>query len=141
MDRETGDEIRSLDVETNIDSSPSIADGLAYVGINLDAIYALNISNGELVWWYQFETGLGATGQPKPSFRTSPTIANGVLYIGHEAGDVYALKLRTLRGDDLAHYENGSVRCIVGARVGVQFTHRKHVLTDPFLCSAHSTLL
>jgi outer membrane protein assembly factor BamB len=62
-------------------SSPSVANGYVFAGSNEGAVYCLNSSNGELVWYYP-------TGSDVAS---SPAIDNGRVYIGAYNGNVYAL--------------------------------------------------
>jgi eukaryotic-like serine/threonine-protein kinase len=62
-------------------SSPAVAAGVVYFGSWDNYVFALNASNGNMVWSY-------CTGG---FLFTSPAIANGVLYIGSYDGYVYAL--------------------------------------------------
>ena len=61
-------------------SSPAVAGGVLYVGSYDGKVYALNASNGTLVWNY-------TTGDMVVS---SPAIANGIVYIGSFDHVVYA---------------------------------------------------
>jgi outer membrane protein assembly factor BamB len=70
-----------------VDSSPAVGNGVAYIGSNYDNVYALNASTGAQLWSH-------ATGAPVDS---SPAVANGVVYVGSEA-----LNART--GDKLWSY-------------------------------------
>ncbi len=63
-------------------NSPTIANGVAYVGSTDDKVYALEASTGALLWSY-------ATGGPIES----PTVVNGMVYIGSFDGNVYAFHL------------------------------------------------
>jgi outer membrane protein assembly factor BamB len=62
-------------------SSPTIANGVVYVGTGDGYVYALKASDGTRLWRYL--TG-GAV--------STPTVVNGVVYIGSADGYVYALK-------------------------------------------------
>ena len=55
-------------------SSPTVADGVVYVGSYNDKVYALNATTGHLLWSYE-------TGGPVVS---SPAVKNGVVYVGSE---------------------------------------------------------
>ena len=66
-------------------SSPTIADGVLFVG-NLDShLYALNAKNGTLRW--RFQTGTEVT--------SSPVAAGGVVYFGGQDKLLYALDAKT----------------------------------------------
>lgn len=68
-----------------IDSSPAVANGIVYFGTNWGGtttngtIYAVNVSNGELVWAYS----------PPNYIMSSPFIYGGKLYIGADDGYLY----------------------------------------------------
>lgn len=106
-------------------SSPTVANGLAYVGSYDHKVYALNASTGAKRW--SFTTGdvvnspptvasglvyvnswdrtmyalNAATGAKRWSFTTgaqeasSPTVVNGLVYVGSANGKVYALNAST----------------------------------------------
>ena len=65
-------------------SSPSVANGVVYVGGG-DDIYALNAVTGALLWKY-------TTAGPVQS---SPAVADGVVYVGSEDDNLYALNATT----------------------------------------------
>jgi len=62
-------------------SSPTVVNGIVYVGSNDHKIYALDATTGEKVWSY---ATLGAV-------ESSPTVANGIVYVGSDDNIVYAL--------------------------------------------------
>jgi outer membrane protein assembly factor BamB len=66
-------------------SSPSVVDGIVYVGSQDKNIYAIEASNGNLIW--KFTTN-GA-------IISSPAVANGKVYVGSEDGYVYCLNANT----------------------------------------------
>jgi outer membrane protein assembly factor BamB len=68
-----------------VSSSPSVADGILYVGSQDKNIYALNANTGSLLWKY-------ATNSPVES---SPAVANGKVYTGGDDGYVYCLNAKT----------------------------------------------
>ncbi len=68
-----------------VESSPTVANGTAYVGSDDDNVYALNATTGAKVW--TFATGSSVT--------SSPAVANGVVYVGSYDDDVYALNATT----------------------------------------------
>jgi outer membrane protein assembly factor BamB len=61
-------------------SSPSIVDDIAFVGSYDGNVYALNASNGNLVWSYKTDDIVVS----------SPAAANGVVYVGSYDHTVYA---------------------------------------------------
>jgi outer membrane protein assembly factor BamB len=73
--------------ETNgsVISSPSVVDGVAYVGSQDKNIYAIGAWSGSLIWKY-------ATDGPVIS---SPAVANGRVYVGSEDGYAYSLDSNT----------------------------------------------
>jgi outer membrane protein assembly factor BamB len=78
-----------------VSSSPAVANGVVYAGLN-DDIYALNANNGAELW--QFTTG--------GPVNSSPAVANGVVYIGSNDDNVYALNAAS--GAELWHFTTGN---------------------------------
>ena len=68
-------------------SSPTVADGVVYVGSSsIDGHpYALDAATGKLLWRYE------AGGR----VYSSPTVADGVVYVGSDDGHLYALDAAT----------------------------------------------
>jgi outer membrane protein assembly factor BamB len=66
-------------------SSPSVVNGVVYVGSDDDHVYALNVTTGAHLWNY-------STASP---VRSSPAVAYGVVYIGCNDGNFYALNANT----------------------------------------------
>ena len=77
-------------------SSPTVASGIVYVGSNNGKVFALNASNGAVLWSYQ-------TGGEVYS---SPALADGVVYFGSWDKCIYALN--ALTGAMLWSYQTGS---------------------------------
>jgi outer membrane protein assembly factor BamB len=67
-------------------SSPTIADGVVYIGSMNDNFYALNASTGTLIWNYTTGNSI---------VFSSAAVANGIAYVGSEDGDVYAFNAST----------------------------------------------
>ena len=63
-------------------SSPTVVNGVVYIGSEDNSIYALDASSGDLVWKYT--TGDQIT-------LSSPAYADGEVYIGSNDGNIYAL--------------------------------------------------
>ena len=68
-----------------ITSSPSIADGIVYVGSHDKKIYANDAEDGSEIW--SFETGYKVFA--------SPAVVNGKVYTGSDDGNVYCLNAKT----------------------------------------------
>ena len=64
-------------------SSPTVADGVVYVGSRDNYLYALDAGSGELVWRY-------LTGDDVDS---SPTVADGVVYVSSRDSYVYGIAI------------------------------------------------
>ena len=70
-------------------SSPSLANGVVYIGSDDGNIYALDAISGALKWKYT----LGSPGYL--SVASSPAVVEGVVYIGSADKNVYALDANT----------------------------------------------
>lgn len=68
-----------------VHSSPTVADGVVYVGSGDDNLYALNAATGSQIWSYNTSAYV----------ESSPAIVNSVVYVGSYDGDVYALNAAT----------------------------------------------
>ncbi len=62
-------------------SSPAVADGKVYFGLDNSYVYALDAFTGDLVWSYKTE---GAV-------QSSPAIYDGLLFVGSSDGNLYAI--------------------------------------------------
>jgi hypothetical protein len=85
-----------------VESSPTVADGVVYVGSlgsngRQGSVYALDASTGNKIWSYQ--TGSNYV-------YSSPAVAGGDVYIGSFDGNVYALDAST--GNKIWNYPTGS---------------------------------
>ncbi len=87
-------------------SSPSIVDGIVYVGSQDTHLYALGASNGSLIW--KFKT--------QDYIVSSPAVAGGKVFTGGDDGYVYCLDART--GEFLwKTFVNGDVEYTYGSLV------------------------
>lgn len=68
-----------------IQSSPTLANGILYVGSNDGAVYAFNPPNPDPVWTFQTDDQV----------ISSPTVADGVVYVGSADYKLYALDAAT----------------------------------------------
>jgi succinyl-CoA synthetase beta subunit len=98
LNAKTGVELWSYPTGGDIDSSPAVVNGVAYVGSDDKNVYALNASTGAKLWSYR-------TGGKVYS---SPAVANGVVYVGSKDGKVYALDAK-VNFDDNALYRHKQV--------------------------------
>jgi len=71
---------RPLDGEYSV-SSPAVADGKVYFGLDNGYVYALDAFTGDLAWCYKTE---GAV-------QSSPAISDGLLFVGSSDGNLYAI--------------------------------------------------
>jgi outer membrane protein assembly factor BamB len=62
-----------------VDSSPTVSNGIVYVGSDNGWIYALNATTGQVVW----QTNTGAP------VNSSPTVTNGVVFFGSGSGYMF----------------------------------------------------
>jgi outer membrane protein assembly factor BamB len=69
----------------SIHSSPTVVDGVVYVGSRDGYLYALDAATGEKLW--AFKTGSWV--------ESSPAVVGGVVYCGSNDGNLYALDART----------------------------------------------
>jgi outer membrane protein assembly factor BamB len=75
-------------------SSTAVAEGMVFIGTHsgtLDALYALDIKNGETIWRYP------QTGYLQGPLGSSPAVADGVVFFGTKAPDskLYAIDAYT----------------------------------------------
>jgi outer membrane protein assembly factor BamB len=62
-------------------SSPAVADGKVYFGLDNGYVYALDALTGDIIWSYKTEG----------SVQSSPAISDGLLYVGSNDGNLYAI--------------------------------------------------
>jgi outer membrane protein assembly factor BamB len=62
-------------------SSPGVADGKVYFGLDDGSVYALDAFDGDLIWSYK-------TGG---SVQSSPAVSDGLLFVGSNDGKLYAI--------------------------------------------------
>jgi outer membrane protein assembly factor BamB len=77
----TGIEIWHYFTEGDISSSPSMANGIVYVGSRDNRLHALNATSGAKLW--DFMTG--------GWIESSPSVANGTVFVGSRDGHIYAI--------------------------------------------------
>lgn len=96
-----------------IPSSPAVADGMVFVGATDRYLYALNETNGRLLWKYMPGGGIHRS--------QCPAVASGMVFIGTDGPRIFALNQTT--GFPVWTYETGgcvrSPPTVVGNRVYV----------------------
>ncbi|MDQ0935146.1 serine/threonine-protein kinase [Streptomyces turgidiscabies] len=66
-------------------ASPTVADGVVYIGSDTDDLYALDTETGVLRW--TFTTGADVSSKP--------TVADGTVYLGSQDSNLYAVDVGT----------------------------------------------
>lgn len=120
---------------STINSSPVVANGILYISATDKTLYALDASNGDILWNYTFlgngiasspavsegvvyvgaalglfafdaKTGTELWVKPAYAYSSSPAVVDGVVYFGSTDTHVYALNAST--GTELWNYTTGS---------------------------------
>jgi outer membrane protein assembly factor BamB len=71
--------------ENKVCSSPSVVDGVVYVGSYDNYLYAIDVATGTMKW--RFDAGY--------CIDSSPAIVDGVVYVGSDDGNLYAVDMNT----------------------------------------------
>jgi len=74
-----------------IEASPVTADGVLYIGSWDGYEYALNASNGTLLWKQFLGINPATRRCPAKGITSTATVVNGVVYVGGGDGNLYAL--------------------------------------------------
>jgi outer membrane protein assembly factor BamB len=90
-------------------SSPTVDNGIVYVGSQDKNVYALNALNGDLIW--KFATG--------GSIEDSAAVANGMVYIESDDGYLYCLNAN-----------NGALNWQTSVGSNLHFTYANLILTS-----------
>jgi outer membrane protein assembly factor BamB len=106
-----------------VSTSPTVADGVVYVGSEGGIVYALNASSGAKIWSYA--TGDGCeTGEECDPIASSAAVVNGRVYVGSLYGNLYALRAAT--GGPLWRYQTGGF-CLLVSDSGRRHRFRRVV--------------
>lgn len=81
LDAETGAERWTYATAMPLGHSPTIANGVAYVGGFDKKIHAINATTGKGIWTFEAEAG----------FQTNPVVQNNTVYMGSRDGYFYAV--------------------------------------------------
>ena len=82
LNAENGDVAWRFDTEMPLGNSPTIHDGVAYVGGFDRKLYALSASNGHLLWSFD---------EAKAGYTANPLVVNNEVIIGNRDGHMYAV--------------------------------------------------
>ncbi|MCB0193210.1 MAG: PQQ-binding-like beta-propeller repeat protein, partial [Anaerolineae bacterium] len=82
LDAATGNEVWRFDTEMPLGHSPTVVDGVVYVGGFDKRVYALNADTGSLIWTFE---------EAKGGFSTNPLVVDGKVLMGSRDGYFYAL--------------------------------------------------
>lgn len=85
LDAKTGKKLWSYLTRGAVLGTPTIANGMVYIGSQDDSLYALDANSGAFRW--RFDGSFG--------FRAAPLIVDGVVYAPSQDGYVYALDARS----------------------------------------------
>ncbi|MEW6651374.1 MAG: PQQ-binding-like beta-propeller repeat protein, partial [Chloroflexota bacterium] len=97
-----GAEVWRFDTELPLGNSPTVADGVVYVGGFDRRLYALRVSDGALLWSYN---GAGA------GYSTNPLVVGGRVILGNRDGAMYAIGAHgsASQGQLLWKYQTGGL--------------------------------
>ena len=98
LNASTGEVIWDLDSSPSRDETgPTIHDGVVYFGTLDSKIYAVNASDGEIIWVFNATSAI----------RSTPTGHEGYLFVGSEDGTLYAMDASS-RGPEASLFWNFS---------------------------------
>jgi outer membrane protein assembly factor BamB len=82
LDADNGALVWRFDTEMPLGNSPTVKDGVVYVGGHDRKLYALNAATGQLLWSFN---------QAKAGFDTNPLVVAGRVFVGNRDGKMYAI--------------------------------------------------
>ena len=71
--------------EDSIESSPAIAEGAVFAGVQSGHLLSLDLESGKVRWKYRAGDGIG---------ESSPCLGNGMVYVGDLSGTLHAIDAR-----------------------------------------------
>jgi polyvinyl alcohol dehydrogenase (cytochrome) len=78
-----------------VSASPSVVDGVVYVGSWNGTMYALDAFSGQPLWTFNINDPHPEDRNGFPGIQSSAAVANGVVYFGGADANVYALDAQT----------------------------------------------
>lgn len=115
LDAITGNVAWRFDTELPLGNSPTVVDGVVYVGGHDRKLHALNALNGNHLWSFD-----GA----KAGYSTNPLVVGNIIYIGNRDGTMYAIgKHGTANAGQLIwqYQTGGSIHLSAAYKNGVVF--------------------
>jgi outer membrane protein assembly factor BamB/predicted MPP superfamily phosphohydrolase len=82
VDQETGRKLWQSKSDAQVQASPAVADGLVYASSIRGTLYAMNATNGQIIW----KKIVGKDEVQRAWMYYSPTVANGVVYQAYSTG-------------------------------------------------------
>ncbi len=82
LSADNGAVVWRFDTAMPLGNSPTIKDGVAYVGGHDHKLYALNATNGQFLW---------AFDQASAGYDTNPLVVDGRVFVGNRDGYMYAI--------------------------------------------------
>jgi outer membrane protein assembly factor BamB len=107
IDAATGQQRWYFGTNSQVFSTPAIADGVVYIGSQKAGISAIDLANGTARWIVRISDAI-LSPSPALSTNTSPAIVDGVLYVGGIDENLYALDPAT--GQELWRSPVGRIR-------------------------------
>ena len=93
LNRFTGTQLWKYSAPNVIHSSPALSNNKLYFGCWDSKLYALDATNGSLLWEYQ--TGLDPTNNLMAGIQSSPLIVDTLVVVGSRDGNVYGINANT----------------------------------------------
>ena len=115
-------------------STPTVSNGMVYIGTQENTIYALSVTSGQVIWSTQLGHYTDFTAAVQSGIVPSPVVSDGLIYANSQDNFLYALDART--GTTLWSFEvpsgdmaapavaNGMV--YIGSEVGVLYALDAH---------------
>ena len=90
-------------------SSPAVADGKVYLGLENGYVYALDAFSGDLIWSYKTDG----------SVQSSPAISDGLLFVGSNDGILYAIGFPTFQAFNAGTWNDTTHKVSIQSNVAV----------------------
>ncbi|HEX6779523.1 MAG TPA: PQQ-binding-like beta-propeller repeat protein, partial [Ktedonobacterales bacterium] len=79
------------------DGSPTVSNGIVYIGNQENTIYALNAASGQVIWSIQLGHYTDFNDYTDTGITPTPVVSNGIVYANSQDCSLYALDARTGR--------------------------------------------
>lgn len=113
LDAETGNTKWTYPTELPLGNSPTIDNGVVYVGGLDHRLYAINAYKGEILWSFEADAG----------FDTNPLVIDGKVFLGNRDGNFYAIYMEGQNSGQLAwkYQTQGPIHFSAAYKDGVIF--------------------